>query len=86
MAGLPVLASDLPEIRGVVTTFDVGCVVDPASRPALVKGLQQMVDDQETRARWAAQTPRVFETFSWEKASQRFMQTYQDLLNRSVPS
>jgi len=84
MAGLPVLASDLPEISGVVTTFEVGCVVDPANRAALVKALQRMVDDQEARARWAAQAPRVFETFSWEKASQRFMKTYQDLLNRSA--
>ncbi|MFB3131182.1 MAG: glycosyltransferase family 4 protein [Rhodothermales bacterium] len=81
MARLPVLASDLPEIRGVVETFDVGCVVDPADRAALVKMLQHMVDDNEARARWAAHAPRVFETFSWEKASQRFTQTYQDFLN-----
>ena len=81
MAGLPVLASDLPEIRGVVETFDVGRVVDPAARTALVKTLQHMVDDKEARARWAGHTPRVFETFSWEKASQRFTQTYQKLLN-----
>ena len=50
MAGLPVLASDLPEIRGVVETFDVGCVVDPADRAALVKTLQHMVDANEARA------------------------------------
>ncbi len=81
MAGLPVLASDLPEIRGVVEAFDVGCVVDPANRTALVEALQRMADDREARARWAANAPRVFETFSWEKASQRFKQAYQKLLN-----
>ncbi len=81
MAGLPVLGSDLPEIRGVVAGFDVGAVVDPADRVALVKTLQRMVDDQEARARWAANAPRVLETFSWEKASQRFVETYRDLLN-----
>ena len=80
MAGLPVLASDLPEIRGVVETFEVGCVVDPADRVALAETLQRMVDDEPARARWAAHAPRVFETFSWEKASQRFKQAYQNLL------
>ena len=80
MAGLPVLASDLPEIRSVVETFEVGCVVDPADRAALVETLQRMVDDKPARARWAANAPRVFETFSWEKASQRFKQAYQNLL------
>lgn len=84
MAGLPVLASDLPEIRSVVESFAVGCLVDPADRAALVKTLQRMVDDKEARARWAAHAPRVFETFSWEKASQRFTQTYQDLFNRTA--
>ena len=80
MAGLPVLASDLPEIRGVVEAFEVGCVVNPADRAALVETLQHMVDDEAARARWAAHAPRVFETFSWEKASQRFKQAYQNLL------
>ncbi len=84
MAGLPVLASDLPEMRAVVEGFDVGAVVDPSDGDALVKRLQEMVDDKEARARWAANAPRVFETFSWEKASQRFVQAYRELLTVST--
>lgn len=86
MAGVPVLSSDLPEIRNVVAGFDVGTVVDPADRSALVKTLQRMVDDTEARRRWSANAPRVFETFNWESASQRFTQIYQDLLTPSVSS
>ena len=82
MAGRPVLASDLPEMRGVVEGFEVGCVVDPADREALVKTLQRMVDDREARRRWQKNAPRVFETFNWSSASQRMKMTYQDLLNR----
>jgi glycosyltransferase involved in cell wall biosynthesis len=83
---VPVLSSDLPEIRNVVAGFDVGTVVDPADRSALVKTLQRMVDDTEARRRWSANAPRVFETFNWESASQRFTQIYQDLLTPSVSS
>ena len=81
MAGLPVLASDLPEMRAVVERFEVGLVVNPADRGALVKTLQAMVDNKEARARWSAHTPRVFETFSWEKASQHLTEIYRSLLD-----
>lgn len=80
MAGLPVLASNLPEIRQVVESFDVGCVVDPADHNALVAALQRVVDDVDSRRRWASHTAGVFETFSWETASQRFRDIYHNLL------
>lgn len=81
MAGLPILASDLPEIRRVVAEHDVGLVVNPADRAALVAGLQRMVDDADARQRWASRTPTVFETFSWERASQRLTHAYQNVLS-----
>ena len=80
MAGVPVLASNLPEVRQVVESFDVGCVVDPANHNALASALQRVVDDVDARRRWASHTARVFETFSWEKASQRFQDIYHNLL------
>ena len=80
MAGLPVLASDLPEIGGIVKRFDVGCVVNPSDRPSLVQALQNVVDNKDLRDAWAANTRSVFETFNWETASQRFTSVYRSLL------
>lgn len=79
-AGLPVLGSDFPEIRSVILGHDVGLVVDPHAREDVVRALQRMVDDAEARRRWAAHTRDVFETFGWEKTSQRFKHRYQSLL------
>ncbi|RMF64628.1 MAG: glycosyltransferase, partial [Bacteroidetes bacterium] len=59
MAGVPVLASDLPEIRRVVAGHDVGEVVDPANRPGLVAALRHMCTDLDARRRWTANIPRV---------------------------
>jgi glycosyltransferase involved in cell wall biosynthesis len=81
MAGLPVLGSNLPEIRSVVEAKNVGLVVDPADPEALADTLQRMVDDHEARNNWSANTQTVFETFSWEQASQVFTQTYRTLLS-----
>lgn len=81
MAGLPVLGSDLPEVRRVIVAHDVGCVVNPADPQALIHTLRQMVDDAEARHRWAARAPQAVETFSWETTSKRFIQVYQSLLS-----
>ncbi len=81
MAGLPVVASNLPEIRSVVESFDVGCIVDPEDHSQLVHTLQHVTRDREARKKWAANTVSVFETFSWEKASHHFTDVYYRLLS-----
>ncbi len=80
MAGVPVLASALPEMRRVVEGHDVGCVVDPADRTALVQTLQHMIDDGAARDHWRRHIPAVFETFGWEQSSEAFVRTYERLL------
>ena len=78
-AGVPVLGSDLPEVRRVVMDYDVGRVVDPADEAALADTLRYMVDHSEDRARWARNAPAVFDTYSWEQSAARFVRTYQNL-------
>lgn len=82
MAGLPVLASDLPAMREVVAGFDVGLVVNPQCRDALVTSLRRLAHDAPARARWRANAPSVFKAYSWEQSAARFEATYQPLLSR----
>ncbi|MEM8484187.1 MAG: glycosyltransferase [Bacteroidota bacterium] len=80
MAGVPVLGSDLPEVGGVIEDYGVGRVVD-ASDPAQIGAvLQEMVDAPADRAKWAAASPAVFETFNWENASQVLRRNYKNLI------
>ena len=79
MAGVPVLASDLPEMENVVAPHDVGCVVKPSNAREIAGVLQSMVDRPEARATWSQNTRSVFETFSWEKASETFRGIYRNL-------
>ena len=82
MADIPVLASDLPEIRRVVQSFQVGMVVNPADHHSLVKTLQQCVRSSAQRAQWRANIPRVLESYSWSAASRRLTKAYTTLLHR----
>lgn len=80
MAGLPVVASELPEIARVVDGFDVGRTVDPGDTPALSAVLQELVDRPKLRASLAANAPGVFEHYSWEKSKDNFVEVYTELL------
>lgn len=84
VAGLPVLASDLPELRRVVAGYGVGMVVDPADGTALAAALQKVAEDTAARQAWAAQIPHVLETFGWDRTSQHFLRHYSAWLSCSV--
>lgn len=79
-AGLPVVASDLPEIRRVVAPHDVGVLCEPGDQAALVAALRRAVAQKALRERWRRNIPRVFETFNPDSVSKRLMHTYEELL------
>lgn len=79
-AGVPVLGSDLPEVRDVVTGHDVGLVADAADPAAVAEALGRMVRDAAARARWAANAPAVFRTYDPVVALGRFADIYRGLL------
>ena len=80
MAGLPVVASDLPEIRRVVAPHDTGILVEPGNRTALVAALRRAVAQKPLREQWRQSIPRIFETFNPDSVSERLMHIYGELL------
>lgn len=81
MAGVPVLGSDLPEVREVVRGHEVGLVANPADHAALVAALRRMVRDAEARAAWAANAPRVFDTYDPDRGFAHFAALYRRLFS-----
>jgi glycosyltransferase involved in cell wall biosynthesis len=84
MAGIPVLGSDLPEIRRVILDHDVGLVVDPSDIDDVAAGINTMAADDSLRTRWRNNTGRVFETFDPARASQEFVAQIAQLLRPSA--
>jgi len=79
-AGVPVLASDLPELRRVVETYRVGCVVDPANPGALAAAMRRLVEDAALRRHLAANTDAAFVAHSWAHRAPLFQEAYRNLL------
>jgi glycosyltransferase involved in cell wall biosynthesis len=86
MAGLPVVASDFPEIRKVVEGHDVGLLVDPADLDAITTALRALIDDGQLRARLRANALAAAPTLSWETQVPALLEAYRPLLpTRRVP-
>jgi glycosyltransferase involved in cell wall biosynthesis len=79
-AGVPVLASPLPEIERVVQGYDVGLTAPPADTSAVAEALQRMTSDAAARSRWSANCVRVLTDFDAGVIMRRFTDAYADLL------
>ena len=93
MAGLPVVASDLPEIRRVIEAGDpqVGELFDPSSPESIAAAVKAVLDDRdlyEARRREAQRLSR--ERFNWSVEERGLIDIYDRLLGpaaeRPAPS
>lgn len=76
-AGVPVVASDLPEIRAVLESTKAGVCVDPTDVRELAAALQHVCENQTT---YRPNARRAAGRFNWENEAPAFMTPFQDLL------
>lgn len=81
-ASLPVIVSDLPSQRDIVTETDCGMVIPSGDVQALTHALRHLIDNP-LKASAMGQKGRdaVFETFNWECEGKKLITLYEKLLN-----
>ena len=77
-AGVPVLASPLPEIRRVVGR-GAGVLADPTDAAAVADALRQALD-ADRRAAWRAAAPRALAPYTWTHGRRAFLALLDRLL------
>jgi len=80
-AGLPVIASDLPEIRRIVRQHDLGLLVPAGDSEALISALRRMVDEVALRQYHAARAHAAAHALSWEKQEHQLLALYRQILD-----
>jgi glycosyltransferase involved in cell wall biosynthesis len=80
MAGLPVVASRLPEIRRVVQAHQLGLLVSPGNRGELIEALRRLVSDLALRTRYAQNAREAAKTLAWESQEQKLLDLYSSVL------
>lgn len=77
-AGVPVVVSDLPEMRGVVDAHGVGWCVTPADADALAGALTEALGKRDCR-HLRDRVARAAEHFTWTVEQQRLLGVYHGL-------
>ena len=83
MGGLPVIASDLPEIRRIATMGEphVGELFEPSSPESIAAALRRVLEDPERLAARRRQARQVaVEHLNWEIEERRLLAVYDQLL------
>lgn len=80
-AGLPIVASDLPEIRRIVKGHNLGLLVPPGDSAALSTALNELVEDQQKRGIFANNSKIAAETLNWEAQEHVLLDLYKNVLS-----
>lgn len=83
-AGLPVVASDLPEIRRVVREYDLGLLVPAGDSKALATALNCLVENADKRRSHAQQSLKAAAVLSWEQQEDDLLALYERILGHKV--
>ncbi|MNO79834.1 GDP-mannose-dependent alpha-(1-2)-phosphatidylinositol mannosyltransferase [compost metagenome] len=80
IAGLPVVATDFPEIRKIVRGNDIGLLVPANNEPALSEAIKQLLTDTELRARFASNARSTARNLNWESQEKCLVELYERVL------
>lgn len=76
IAGLPVVATDLPEIRRIVRTYNIGLLVRESDDQQLIDALNRLVGDPQLRTTLAANATNAAMRLNWEQQEAQLVSLY----------
>lgn len=84
IAGLPVVASQLPEISKVVRHHYLGLLVPPGDTEALADAIRTLVQDAGMRKRYGANAEKAAQSLNWETQEASLLELYHRVLGNEA--
>lgn len=72
-SGRPIVASDLPSLREVLTDGENAVLVEPGDPKALAEGIRTILDDPTLASRLAVQARRDVTAYTWKQRAEKIM-------------
>ncbi|HCY00886.1 MAG TPA: glycosyl transferase group 1 [Bacteroidales bacterium] len=80
-AGIPVLASNLPEMAKIVNTYEIGTTIDPdCNSHQLAAAIESMLTDTDAMHAWHQNTERAADELCWETEQDKLLSLIQKAL------
>ncbi len=76
-AGIPVLASRLPEISRIVESYNIGMITESHAPVEISRLLNQMLDDDQSRLIWKENLVKAARELNWENEENVLRSVYQ---------
>jgi glycosyltransferase involved in cell wall biosynthesis len=86
MAGLPVVASNFPEIRRIVTAYRLGELVDPADRSSIAAALRRLTTGEHLREQYRQNALAARRDLSWETQESELLALYERIAPKRTTS
>jgi glycosyltransferase involved in cell wall biosynthesis len=80
MAGVPVIASDLPEMRRVIEDSQAGLVIDTSDAHQIAAAVNQLLSGPALREEMAERARRCRRRYCWEEEQQVLLDLYAGIL------
>lgn len=81
LAGLPVIATDFPEIRKIVNSYGVGELADE-THEGLVKAINKLIQNPQLREKYKANSIMARKELSWESQENALIDLYKNINNK----
>ncbi len=78
-AGIPVLVSDFPEMRGIVYGYSIGEILRSREPKELAKQIDSMIK-ADTKVLWKQNLAKAAEELCWEKEEEILLKIYEKIL------
>lgn len=80
-AGLPIIASPIPEVKRLIESYNIGVLCDPTDPRSVAQAIQQALEP-DTLARLRANVLHVREDLNWEVEERKLVTLYEEIFER----
>ena len=78
-ARLPVLATDLPEVKNIINKYDIGLITPSGDPRMLAEKMIEMMSDSDRLARWRKNINLAAIELCWENEKQKLLEVFTDV-------
>jgi glycosyltransferase involved in cell wall biosynthesis len=77
-AGLPVIASDLPEIRRIIDGYKIGVIIPSHEPQSIASVLNKVIQDAATNAIWKENLKKAAAELTWDSEREVLLSVFQN--------